>query len=140
MDVCCFNRPVDDWSQTRVRWEAHAVLDILERCSTGEWLLVGSEALEFELSQSRNEVKLAYMQELYAIATHKLPLTNEVRERGLQLQQYGFSFFDSQHLAFVEIYEIDIFLTTDDKLLRRARKLDLEMHVENPLTWFTEIL
>ena len=49
MDVCCLCRPFDDRTQDRIRIESEAVLTILSRCSE-DWILVGSEAIDFEVS------------------------------------------------------------------------------------------
>ncbi len=55
LDVCCLNRPFDDQKQERIRLEAEAVLLILERCQKGQWELVGSEAIWFEITQIPDE-------------------------------------------------------------------------------------
>lgn len=51
LDACCLNRPFDDQSQDRIRLETEAVLSILNRCLLGEWQLIGSEALDYEISK-----------------------------------------------------------------------------------------
>jgi len=54
LDVCCLNRPFDDWVQERLRLEGDSVLTILERVRTGEWQLISSEAITVELEKMRN--------------------------------------------------------------------------------------
>jgi predicted nucleic acid-binding protein len=53
----------------------------------------------------------------------------------------GFKQWDALHLACAESGQVDIFLTTDDKLLRLAHRVaaQLKVRVENPLTWLTEV-
>ena len=51
MDVCCLGRPFDDLTQSRVYLEAEAVLSIISRCENGEWALLSSGAIDFEISQ-----------------------------------------------------------------------------------------
>ena len=46
LDVCCLNRPFDDYSQERIRLESEAVLLILERCQGEVWQLLGSDAVD----------------------------------------------------------------------------------------------
>jgi predicted nucleic acid-binding protein len=60
--------------------------------------------------------------------------------RGEVLEQAGFADFDALHLACAERAEVDVFLTTDDRLLRRAKRLaaQLRVRVENPATWVRE--
>jgi len=51
LDVCCLNRPFDDYSQERIRLESEAVLLILERCQGEVWQLLGSDAVDYEVSR-----------------------------------------------------------------------------------------
>jgi predicted nucleic acid-binding protein len=46
------------------------------------------------------------------------------------------------HLACAESAKVDVFLTTDDRLLRLAKRVskDLDVLVENPLDWLEDIL
>jgi len=57
------------------------------------------------------------------------------------LEAWGFSAFDALHLACAESGEVDVFLTTDDRLLRKAGTYakQLRVRVENPLTWLREV-
>lgn len=61
-------------------------------------------------------------------------------ERAGELQKLGFVGFDAVHLACAEIGKADVFLTTDDRLLRLAKRLAkrLRVKVENPLDWIKE--
>ena len=52
LDVCCLNRPFDDWGQPRIRLEAEAVLEILERCQKKDWQLINSFALIKEIQRT----------------------------------------------------------------------------------------
>ena len=65
----------------------------------------------------------------------------DVRTRGKNLELLGFQEFDALHMACAEIGEADLFLTTDDRLLRRAKRYheQLQVRVENPYTWFQEL-
>ncbi len=54
----------------------------------------------------------------------------------------GFIGFDAVHLACAEIGKADVFLTTDDRLLKiaRQRAVELQVRVENPLDWLKEMV
>jgi hypothetical protein len=60
--------------------------------------------------------------------------------RGETLERAGFADFDALHLACAERAGVDVFLTTDDRLLKRANRLavELRVRVENPATWVRE--
>ena len=139
MDACCLNRPFDDQNQDRVRVEAEAILNILEYCQNDEWTLAASKALDFELAQCPDPVKLAGMRTLYTVARNRLVTTSQVKTRSREFRQQGFSFFDSLHVALAEIYQQDVFLTTDDKLYRAATSMRLGIRVANPAIWFMEV-
>ena len=51
LDGCCWNRPFDDQSQSRVRLEAEAVLSILELADARKLEVAGSDIVDDELSQ-----------------------------------------------------------------------------------------
>ena len=53
------------------------------------------------------------------------------------LANHGFSSMDALHLACAESCGANVFLTTDDRLFRRAVRLaeQLQVVVENPLHW-----
>ncbi|MDY7003102.1 MAG: hypothetical protein SWX82_03785 [Cyanobacteriota bacterium] len=46
------------------------------------------------------------------------------------------------HLALAQVYNLDVFLTTDDRLLRKAKKYPdlITIKVENPVTWLINVL
>jgi predicted nucleic acid-binding protein len=139
MDVCCLSRPFDNLSQPRIRLEAIAVTDILDRCRSDQWALAASEVLDFELSAIQDSEKMMRVREMYSLAKNWLPVTAPIKARAISLQSQGLSFFDSLHMALAEASSQDIFLTTDDKLLKRANKIDLNIRAANPVVWFMEV-
>ncbi|HAO21389.1 MAG TPA: hypothetical protein DCQ37_13525 [Desulfobacteraceae bacterium] len=62
--------------------------------------------------------------------------------RAKQLKEIGFKPFDATHIACSESGMSDIFLTTDDKLLKLSRRMrtELNVNVANPLSWFMEVV
>jgi len=139
MDACCLSRPFDDLSQDRARLEAEAVTNILERCRVGLWSLAASEVIDFELSAIKDEDKLLRIRRLYSLAENLLPLTDQAKTRSTALRGQGLALFDSLHLAVAEIFQQDIFLTTDDKLIKKAKAINLDIKVANPVSWFLEV-
>jgi predicted nucleic acid-binding protein len=139
MDVCCLSRPFDDLSQDRARLEAEAATNILERCRIGVWSLTASEVIDFELSAIKDKDKLLRIKRLYSLAENMLLLTDQAKTRSAALQGQGLALFDSLHLALAEIFQQDIFLTTDDKLIKKARTIIFDIKVANPVSWFLEV-
>ena len=135
LDVCCLNRPFDDWSQQRVRLEGEAVLAILERCQQGTLQLINSTALVAEISRTANTERRQRLLAALSIATQNIQVTEGIVQRAATLGSLGFTAFDALHLACSEAAVVDSFLTTDDRLLRRAARTDLAIPVLNPVTW-----
>lgn len=141
MDVCCLNRPFDDSLQDRIRLETEAILSIYRKCRIGEWQLISSEVIDLEISQIKSIQRLEQLRSAIAIAQEKCLLTDEVKRRVVELTQLGFKPFDAAHIASAEAGQVDTFLTTDDRLLKRAERYgaQLTVQVDNPVNWLIRI-
>jgi predicted nucleic acid-binding protein len=141
LDVCCLNRPFDDQSQARIRLEAEAVLMVLARCETGDWEWLGSEVIGFEIKQTPDLERRRRVKVLALHSYHSVAVGQKEVERAQELESWGVSAFDALHLACAESGGADVFLTTDDHLLRKAAAYagQLRCRVENPLTWLREV-
>lgn len=142
LDVCCLNRPFDDWAQERVRLEGDSILSILERIRAGQWQLIASETIAVELEKMRNLEKKEQVLKLLELATVTQVIDETIDLRSQQLERLGFGLYDSFHLACAEAAQVDIFLSTDDRLIKNAfRHQDfLKVTVSNPVIWFMSIL
>jgi hypothetical protein len=137
LDTCCLNRPFDDQSQERVRLESEAVLLILARVQEGTWDWLSSDVVNDEIDQIPDPERRERTHSLVFHADRTLSLTDKGIERAKELVKLGFGGMDALHLACAESEQVDIFLTTDDKLQRRATRLtnQLQVSVSNPLNW-----
>lgn len=142
LDVCCLNRPFDDQTQTRVHLEAEAVLSIIRSVEDREWEWISSEAVAYEINRAPNEERQERLWSLESRSTERLQLTDSILQQAEQLQQLGFTTYDALHLTFAISADIDIFLTTDDQLLKRAQRYQKEIMipVANPLSWLQEVM
>jgi len=142
LDVCCFNRPFDNQTQSRIRVETEAILAILERCETGVWELVISEMVETEVAQITDQERRQRIDGALLMARSNIMVNDKVESRAKDLQNLGFQGFDALHLACAEIAQADVFLSTDDRLLRRAARYSnsLTVAVDNPATWLITTL
>jgi len=141
LDVCCLNRPFDDWTQERIRLEGEAILSIMERISAKKWQLVTSEAVTVELEKMRNLEKLENILKLLEFATITINIDSEVDFRSQQLENLGFDLYDSFHIVCAEVAQVDVLLSTDDRLLKNALRHQgvLKIAVDNPVTWLMNI-
>jgi predicted nucleic acid-binding protein len=140
-DVCCLNRPFDDQNQARIRLEAEAVLMALARCDAGDWEWIGSEVIDFEIKQTPDPERRRRTQVLASHARGYVAVGKGEVRRAQQLKAWSISSYDALHLACAESGGADVFLTTDDQLLRKAAAYadQLRIRVENPLTWLREV-
>lgn len=142
LDACCLNRPFDDQSQNRIRLESEAILIIINRLHSKEWEWIGSDVLVAELENTPDIEKRNYLKELAACVHLNVAVAKSEISRAAELEQFGFKAFDAMHIACAESAEADVFLTTDDKLLKNAQREQNNLHVKaaNPLSWLTEII
>ncbi|MGH2583474.1 MAG: type II toxin-antitoxin system VapC family toxin [Dehalococcoidia bacterium] len=142
LDTCCLNRPFDDQEQHRIRLEAEALLTIVERLELGEWTWVTSALVDLEIGRIADD-ELRELVQLFAPSISSVVAIGEaIGRRGRELEALGLHAADALHLACAEAGEADVFLTTDDQVLRRAARVSEHLHVrvENPLRWIAEVL
>ena len=138
LDLNCFNRPLDDQSQVRIAKETQAVFSILERIENGTDQLTWSAVLTFENSQHPLEDRRDEIARWKQRASSHLGIAGAVAERAKELVNAGFHALDSAHLACAETAGCDRFLTCDDRLLRRADRVQLMVDVRNPVDYVEE--
>lgn len=142
LDTCCLNRPFDDQTQERIRLESEAVLAILSRIEKGEWDWVGSEVLMDEIEQTPDTQKLSRARLLSGFIKQKVEIGEKEAKRAKDLKKEGLQAFDALHLACAESAKADVFLSTDDRLLRLTKRISkrLKIRVMNPLAWVEEMI
>lgn len=141
-DVCCLNRPLDDLQQPRVKLEAEAMLSILQKCEDRTWSLLSSDAIRFEITRNTDASKQEQLEALLSIAQIHLSSTPAIEAQAQALMQLGFKLYDALHLAFAKSASVDVFLTTDDRLLRKAKQYPevVAIPVENSVVWLMRLL
>jgi len=142
LDACCLNRPFDDQSQPRVRLEAEAIALILDKLHQGEWEWIGSEILLHEVRQNPELENRQRTLAFASLAQQVIETTEKILSRAEELEEAGFDSYDAIHLSSAEFGKTDVFLTTDDQILKvAARKKSLfSFAVENPVKWLEEVL
>lgn len=141
LDTCCLNRLFNDQTQARIRQETGAVKIILARFFATQWQWVTSTVLVNEISKVPNKTLRFEMEALLDLADQNITVGPTEITRGSQLESLGFKWLDALHIACAESGKANILLTTDDRMLRRAKRFSsqLRVHVENPYAWLEEI-
>src|SRR5262245_57138565 len=142
LDVCCLNRPFDDQRQDRIRLEAEAVVLIIRRCEAGAWQWLSSAVVEEEGNTTPSSEGRSRVRQMLSGAHSTVTLTDVAIARAQELKALGFRTYDAFHLACAEQTTVDIFLTTDDRVLRIATRhtAQLKVRVANPLDWLLEVI
>lgn len=140
LDVCCLNRPFDDRTQSRIALESQAILEILNLCQRGTYKLITSVSLETEINQTPNLERREKVKSFLSLAKIKVINSQDLTTRMAQLQQLGLTFFDAAHVASAEKAKADIFLSTDDRLVKKTQQnsLIITVKVNNPVQWLLE--
>jgi predicted nucleic acid-binding protein len=137
LDNCCFNRPFDDQSQTRVRLEAEAKLAIQQRLRDGTWELAWSYILDYENAANPFADRQQAIRQWRNRARVDVAESAGLLARAQELERGGFRAKDALHVACAIAAECDYLLTTDDQLLRRAADV-AEVRIVNPAVFVLE--
>lgn len=64
-----------------------------------------------------------------------------MQTRAEELERLGFKALDALHIACSEAAGADVLLTTDDRVLAKAKEFQdsLRVRVENPILWLMEV-
>ena len=142
LDLCCLNRPFDDQSQDRIHLEAEAILSIIKFVEKGQWTLVNSDGILYEINKIPDSERKKKVEIIISRANEHVRLEEKILERAKRLQKLGIKSLDGLHVACAESAKVDIFLTTDDKLLRilRQHSDEIDVRADNPLVWIKEVI
>lgn len=124
LDLCCFNRPYDDQSQTRIRLETEAKLSLQEKVRSGICELIWSAVLDLENEKNPYIEHMQAISQWRVLAANHVMATADVVAIAQPLVASGVQVFDALHVASAVVGGADLFVTTDDRLLKRVRHLD----------------
>jgi len=135
LDENCYQRGFDDQSQARIRMESIACQEIIQRAEDGEVDLVWSFMhLDETLHCPFAERKMAILQ-LSALCRILVGPSDDILERARAVQRaHGCSAKDALHLACALSAASSVFLTCDDGITRKIKKLE-NMEIMNPIEY-----
>ena len=106
---------------------------MLEKIGMGEVALVSSFVVEIEHSLSPPGIRREEVSALVGLARERVLRDPAILQRARALESVGLKGRDALHLAAAERARVDYFVTCDDKLLRRARRIESSVRVVSPL-------
>lgn len=121
LDTCCFNRPYDDQTQNRIRIETEAKLALQDSVRQKKTTLIWSYILDFENKYNPFHERAIAIQLWRDLAVIRVRESESILETGRELAKLGLKSFDALHVACAIAAHANIFVTTDDALLRKLR-------------------
>lgn len=122
LDVCTYCRPFDNQNALRVRLETEAFYLILQHIEHNYYQSVISPVHLKEIDAINSiEERLLLKTQLENFPHPAVSNVSAIRARAEYLHQLGFGIADAAHVAYAENLA-DIFITCDDKLLKKCQK------------------
>jgi hypothetical protein len=136
LDYNCFQRGFDDPRQIRIQMEALACQEIFVRADGDEVRLVWSFMHEDETLLCPFPERKYEVMRLATLCQVRLGPEEAITRRAKAFEKKGgLSAKDAIHLACASDCEADFFLTCDDRLLKQAKRLKLEIVIMNPIDY-----
>ena len=139
LDMCCYNRPYDNQSQSRIAKEAQSKLHIQDLIVGGELELVGSYILDYECSCNPFEIRRSFIKDFMS-KNIKLYVGAErddiITQMAKIIMGTGVKEKDAYHLASAMYSDCDYFLTTDKRLLKFKNN---RINMINPIDFVEEM-
>jgi predicted nucleic acid-binding protein len=121
LDICCFNRPFDQQTQTLVRLQTEAKLAVQRGVRDGQLGLVWSAVLDLENVGNPDAERAEAIALWRDLAGVDVPTTPEVEVLAEAIAGRGVKAMDALHVASAIKSGATWLLTTDLKLIRRMR-------------------
>jgi predicted nucleic acid-binding protein len=135
LDENCLQRGFDDQTRPRIKMEAIACQDIIQRAEAGELDLVWSFMhLDETLQCPFPERKVAILR-LSAICKIRIGPADDIYHLSAKFQnENGLSAKDAVHLSCAISAKSAVFLTCDNKIIKRIKRLE-NIEIMNPIDY-----
>ena len=137
LDNCCFNRPYDDQSQPRVRFETQTKLYIQKMVFEREIELVWSYVLKYENSRNPFESKRNAIAQWEQLSSLFVTMSDEIVANAEKIATTGVKNIDALHIACAIAGNCQYLITTDKRLLAYR---DNRIIICNPIEFFNQII
>lgn len=122
LNTSVWNRPFDDLSSERIRLEAEAVAVLLSAAERRRVEIISSDYVEFEIDQTPDPERARRVRRLLYVARSAVEVSARVADRARELEGFGLRGLDALHVAAAEAGGADALVTTDDRMVRSARR------------------
>ena len=121
LDNCCYNRPYDNQSQLTIVLEAQAKLCIQNKIKCGDYELVTSETLRFEVANCPIDFRKSVINdfiEKYSSLHVGSGAASMVKNMAREIVATGVKYKDACHIASALIANCSYLISTDKRLLK----------------------
>lgn len=132
LDLCCFNRPYDSQSQTRIRLETIAKMRIQELVRNKQLSLVWSYMLDLENNDNPDSDRRTEIFSWHELSEMYIQGDDTILAKADILQGIGLKKMDSLHVVAAIEATCTYFITTDDNILKRAKNIS-DIEIINPV-------
>ena len=141
LDACSICRPFDDLTVIRNKLEKEAILEILSRIQNEEYIWKRSEVLDVEINEIRNLEKREKIKNTFSHVPTQIFYNSEVKKLLKKVQSMGFELMDSIHICSAITGNCDIFISTDDDLIKIGQKYSQKLKLQflNPLDFINKV-
>ena len=138
LDNCCYNRPYDDQSQARINLETQAKLYIQKLIVEKRVSLAYSYMSRYENSQNPFKIRKDTISDFFKNASVYIDENNAevIQQKASDIVKTGIKAKDATHIACAIIGKVDIFLSTDIRLLKYQTN---EIKLMNPTAFLSEM-
>jgi predicted nucleic acid-binding protein len=119
LDICCFNRPFDQQSQTLVRLQTEAKLAVQRGVRDGQLRLAWSAVLDLENAGNPDAERVEAITLWRDLARVDVPTTPAVEAIAEAIVERGVKAMDALHVASAITAGATWLLTTDLRLIRK---------------------
>ena len=147
LDTNVYCRPMDDQSDSRIREEAKAFLQIADKAERGKTEIVSSDYVKFEIEQIKDPLKRKNIQGFERILS-KVNVTSSKRLIIIAKEinvKCKLNSLDALHSAAAFTGKANFLLTCDDEILENtncietlATKKGYKLKVRNPIDYLQE--
>ena len=136
LDNCCFNRPYDDQSQPRVRFETQAKLYIQKLVFERKVELVWSYILKYENSRNPFDAKRNAIARWEKMSSLFITMSDEIVNEADIISLTGIKTADALHVSCAIAGNCHYFITVDKRLLAYR---DNRIIMCNPIEFFNQV-
>lgn len=122
--MCVYNRPFDDQRHYRIHAETQIFIMLMSMIAEGNFELVDSFALRYENSKNPKVENRLMISDLLGYSSGFVACDSEIVDRSIGLEKLGLMGMDAVHVACAEKAKTNFFITCDNSLLNKLKRID----------------